>query len=66
MWGLDCWTGQLWLRSKLLFHRRRHRRQKADIKLKLDVQRLTDPEIKETLVSNQEDQLDNGHPKGKH
>ena len=59
MRGADCWTDHLLLRSRLSFSiASRHRRQKADIKLKLDIQRLSDPETKETPVTNLADHLE--------
>ena len=57
--GADCRTDHLLLRSRFSFSiASRHRRQKADMKLKLDIQRLSDPETKETLVTNLADQLE--------
>ena len=60
MRGADCWTDHLLLRSRLSFSSaRNHRRQKEDIKKKLDVQKLADPETKKTLVTNLTNQLEN-------
>jgi exonuclease III len=59
MRGADCWTDHLLLRSKLSFSiASAHRRQKADVKKKLDVQKLADPDTKATLVTNLRDQIE--------
>ena len=53
MRGADCWTDHLLLRSKLSFLlANKHRRQKANTKKKLDVQKLGNPRTKEELVTN--------------
>ena len=58
MRGADCWTDHLLLKTRLSFSITcRHRRQKADIKLKLDVRTLADPEIQNILLSSLADQL---------
>ncbi|CAI9735245.1 Hypothetical predicted protein [Octopus vulgaris] len=59
MRGADCWTYHLLLRCRLSFSIvSRHRRQKADVKKKLDVQKLNEPKPKETLIANLANQLE--------
>ncbi|XP_071484489.1 craniofacial development protein 2-like [Diadema antillarum] len=61
MRGADCWTDHLLLRCKLSFSIvSRHRRQKADVKKKLDVQiqKLNEPNTKEALIINLANQLE--------
>ena len=59
MRGADCWTDHLLLRCRLSFSIvSRRRRQQANVKKKLDVQKLCKPEIKETLVTNLAKQLE--------
>ena len=60
MRGADCWTDHVLLRSKLSFSiTSAHRYQKADIKKKLDVRRLADPETKATLVAMVSKEIEN-------
>lgn len=60
MRGADCWTDHQLLRSKLSFTiANTHRRQKADIKKKLDVQKLSDPATKESLKTNLQGHINN-------
>ena len=50
MRGADCWTDHVLLRTRAAFQiQRRHRRQAGSTKRKLDVKRLTDPDIQESL-----------------
>uniref|UniRef100_A0A0L8FQ28 Endonuclease/exonuclease/phosphatase domain-containing protein n=1 Tax=Octopus bimaculoides TaxID=37653 RepID=A0A0L8FQ28_OCTBM len=59
MRGSDCWTDHLLLRCRLSFSIvSRHRRQKADVKKKLDVQKLNEPKTKVTLNANLANQLE--------
>ena len=58
--GADSWTDHVLLRSKLPFSiTSAHRYQKADIKKKLDVRRLADPETKATLVAMVSEEIEN-------
>ena len=60
MRGADSWTDHVLLRSKLSFSiTSAHRYQKADIKKKLDVRRLADPETKATLVAMVSEEIEN-------
>ena len=60
MRGADSWTDHVLLRSRLSFSiTSAHRYQKADIKKKLDVRRLTDPETKATLVAMVSKEIEN-------
>ena len=60
MRGADCWTDHLLLRCKLSFSiTGRHRRQKANIKKKLDVQKLINKETKEIFIADLTKQLEN-------
>ena len=59
MRGADCWTYHLLLRSKFSFSvGSSHRRQKGGILKKLDIQKLADPETRETLRINLAEQLE--------
>ncbi|XP_072178194.1 craniofacial development protein 2-like [Diadema setosum] len=59
MRGADCWTDHLLLRCKLSFSiASRHRRQKSDVKKKMDVQKLNEPNTKEALITNLANQLE--------
>eukprot|EP00745_Piridium_sociabile_P040226 TRINITY_DN767_c0_g1_i3.p1 TRINITY_DN767_c0_g1~~TRINITY_DN767_c0_g1_i3.p1 ORF type:complete len:1045 (-),score=247.16 TRINITY_DN767_c0_g1_i3:182-3316(-) len=60
MRGADCWTDHMLLRSKLSFRiAYKHRLQRSDIRKKLDVRKLADPSVKETLTHNLEEQIGN-------